>query len=275
MAVQRNAKSRRLALRRPPARSLPAAADWDTKIIDGWGLQGYDKKTPPIIKSRKRTAPTVTEYPMKFIKDESGHPSPPGLAAHEEQQDGETLLNATIGDDVYIDTADLCARVVYELKQHSIPQSCFAEKILCRSQGTLSDLLRNPRPWNELKSGRETFRRMFNWLQQPLHVRLTILDMYNGPNVSRAAENQRRTSSSKTAKAEEKSPPASASKKGRFVFTDVQKRTLMAIFNETQRPSREMQETIARHLSLSPSSVANFFMNQRRRHRKQEESFAE
>uniref|UniRef100_A0A914RZ74 CUT domain-containing protein n=1 Tax=Parascaris equorum TaxID=6256 RepID=A0A914RZ74_PAREQ len=49
-----------------------------------------------------------------------------------------------------------------------------------RSQGTLSDLLRNPKPWNKLKSGRETFRRMFNWVQQPLELRLGILDMYKG-----------------------------------------------------------------------------------------------
>lgn len=89
-------------------------------------------------------------------------------------------LNVELDSDAYIDTKDLCERIALELKQNSIPQSIFAEKILCRSQGTLSDLLRNPRPWNELKSGRETFRRMFNWLQQPLHVRLSILDMYNG-----------------------------------------------------------------------------------------------
>jgi hypothetical protein len=89
-------------------------------------------------------------------------------------------LNAEIDDDIYIDTKELCKRIAYELKQHSIPQAIFAERILCRSQGTLSDLLRNPKPWNRLKSGRETFRRMFNWVQQPLHVRLSILDMYKG-----------------------------------------------------------------------------------------------
>lgn len=89
-------------------------------------------------------------------------------------------LNAEIEDDIYIDTKDLCKRVAYELKQHSIPQAIFAERILCRSQGTLSDLLRNPKPWNRLKSGRETFRRMYNWLQQELNIRLSILDMYKG-----------------------------------------------------------------------------------------------
>lgn len=55
---------------------------------------------------------------------------------------------------------------------------CLIKNPVFRSQGTLSDLLRNPKPWNKLKSGRETFRRMFNWVQQPLELRLGILDMY-------------------------------------------------------------------------------------------------
>ncbi|PIO63715.1 CUT domain protein, partial [Teladorsagia circumcincta] len=93
-------------------------------------------------------------------------------------KDSNDPLNAEIDDDIYIDTKELCKRIAYELKQHSIPQAIFAERILCRSQGTLSDLLRNPKPWNKLKSGRETFRRMFNWVQQPLAMRLGILDMY-------------------------------------------------------------------------------------------------
>lgn len=40
-----------------------------------------------------------------------------------------------------------------------------------------------------------------------------------------------------------------------------------AIFKETQRPSREMQQTIAEHLNLDLSTVQNFFMNARRRSR--------
>jgi len=60
-------------------------------------------------------------------------------------------------------------------------------------------------------------------------------------------------------------PPASAPKKPRLVFTDLQRRTLQAIFKETKRPSKEMQVTIARQLGLDPSTVSNFFMNARRR----------
>ncbi|EYC24499.1 hypothetical protein Y032_0013g1933 [Ancylostoma ceylanicum] len=38
-----------------------------------------------------------------------------------------------------------------------------------------------------------------------------------------------------------------------------------AIFKETKRPSREMQLTISQQLGLDPTTVANFFMNARRR----------
>ncbi|KAL7073074.1 hypothetical protein ACQ4LE_007999 [Meloidogyne hapla] len=177
-------------------------------------------------------------------------------------------LNAEIDDEIYIDTKDLCKRVAYELKQHSIPQAIFAERILCRSQGTLSDLLRNPKPWNRLKSGRETFKRMYNWLQQPLNIRLSILDMYKGPMPSgiipppTPAQNSRHHHRRRSA-GEDGQPL----KRPRLVFTDIQKRTLQAIFKETQRPSREMQQTIAEHLRLDMSTVSNFFMNARRRSR--------
>ncbi|KAI4494275.1 hypothetical protein M0802_009144 [Mischocyttarus mexicanus] len=62
-----------------------------------------------------------------------------------------------------------------ELKRYSIPQAIFAQRVLCRSQGTLSDLLRNPKPWSKLKSGRETFRRMWKWLQEPEFQRMSAL----------------------------------------------------------------------------------------------------
>lgn len=61
------------------------------------------------------------------------------------------------------------------MKRYSIPQAIFAQRVLCRSQGTLSDLLRNPKPWSKLKSGRETFRRMAKWLQEPEYQRMSAL----------------------------------------------------------------------------------------------------
>jgi nuclear factor 6 (one cut domain family protein 1) len=54
-------------------------------------------------------------------------------------------------------------------------------------------------------------------------------------------------------------------KKPRMVFTEIQRRTLVAIFREIKRPSKEIQATIAEQLGLKVSTVVNFFMNARRR----------
>ena len=67
---------------------------------------------------------------------------------------------------------------------------------------------------------------------------------------------------------EQQQPKERTPKKPRLVFTDIQRRTLHAIFKETKRPSKEMQATIAKQLGLEVSTVANFFMNARRRYHK-------
>uniref|UniRef100_A0A914C4W8 One cut domain family member n=1 Tax=Acrobeloides nanus TaxID=290746 RepID=A0A914C4W8_9BILA len=145
-----------------------------------------------------------------------------------------------------LNTRELAQRISAELKRYSIPQAIFAQRVLCRSQGTLSDLLRNPKPWSKLKSGRETFRRMAKWLQEPEFQRMSALRMA----ACKRKEDQISHVTSPT-------PP----KKPRLVFTDIQRRTLQ----ETKRPSREMQLTISQQLGLDPTTVANFFMNARRR----------
>ena len=83
--------------------------------------------------------------------------------------------NSSSGETEEINTKDLAQRISAELKRYSIPQAIFAQRVLCRSQGTLSDLLRNPKPWSKLKSGRETFRRMYKWLEEPEFQRMSAL----------------------------------------------------------------------------------------------------
>lgn len=41
------------------------------------------------------------------------------------------------------------------------------------------DLLRNPKPWNKLKSGRDTFKRMHDWLNQSDEQKLKQLDLWD------------------------------------------------------------------------------------------------
>ncbi|XP_034265468.1 hepatocyte nuclear factor 6 [Pantherophis guttatus] len=148
-----------------------------------------------------------------------------------------------------IDTKDVAQRITTELKRYSIPQAIFAQRVLCRSQGTLSDLLRNPKPWSKLKSGRETFRRMWKWLQEPEFQRMSAL----------------RLAACKRKEQDQGKDGGNALKKPRLVFTDVQRRTLYAIFKENKRPSKELQITISHQLGLELSTVSNFFMNARRR----------
>ncbi|XP_064601574.1 homeobox protein onecut-like isoform X2 [Liolophura sinensis] len=167
-----------------------------------------------------------------------------------------------------INTKELAQKISSELKRYSIPQAVFAQRVLCRSQGTLSDLLRNPKPWSKLKSGRETFRRMWKWLQEPEFQRMSALRLAGAvdKNITYQAKFETPTSC-KRKEQEQQSPPQEnrPPKKPRLVFTDIQRRTLHAIFKETKRPSKEMQATIAQQLGLEVTTVANFFMNARRR----------
>ncbi|XP_077577048.1 one cut domain, family member, like [Stigmatopora nigra] len=149
-----------------------------------------------------------------------------------------------------INTRDVAQRIITELKRYSIPQAIFAERILCRSQGTLSDLLRNPKPWAKLKSGRETFKRMSRWLQEPEFQRMASLRL-------EACKRKEQEQS----KLERNQGP----KRTRLVFTDLQRRTLLAIFRENHRPTKDLQVTISQQLGLELSTVSNFFMNARRR----------
>ncbi|XP_034234188.1 hepatocyte nuclear factor 6 [Thrips palmi] len=160
-----------------------------------------------------------------------------------------------------INTKDLAQRISAELKRYSIPQAIFAQRVLCRSQGTLSDLLRNPKPWSKLKSGRETFRRMWKWLQEPELQRMSALRLA-AAQVPQQKPSRRRPGEDADSDSESS---GTVHKKPRLVFTDLQRRTLQAIFKETKRPSKEMQVTIARQLGLEPTTVGNFFMNARRR----------
>jgi hypothetical protein len=92
-----------------------------------------------------------------------------------------------------INTKDLAQRISAELKRYSIPQAIFAQRVLCRSQGTLSDLLRNPKPWSKLKSGRETFRRMAKWLQEPEYKRMSELRLAGESHIfNRTSDNSSR-----------------------------------------------------------------------------------
>lgn len=99
----------------------------------------------------------------------------PVQAVHLQTRGGDRHMDGKNEPMEEINTKELAQKISSELKRYSIPQAVFAQRVLCRSQGTLSDLLRNPKPWSKLKSGRETFRRMWKWLQEPEFQRMSAL----------------------------------------------------------------------------------------------------
>ncbi|KAI6236444.1 HrHNF-6 [Aphelenchoides besseyi] len=163
-----------------------------------------------------------------------------------------------------LNTRELAQRISAELKRYSIPQAIFAQRVLCRSQGTLSDLLRNPKPWSKLKSGRETFRRMAQWLSVPEVKRMSELRLAVVLACKRKEE-QHQSGNTTQQTQHQPTTQSSAPKKPRLVFTPIQRQALQSIFKNTQRPSRELQVTISQHLGLDVNTIANFFMNARRR----------
>lgn len=84
-------------------------------------------QTPASVASRKRTSSASAsqsrqrQQSLSLSKDAPSSTGNAGSASGEDE-----------GDDIYIDTKELCNRIAYELKAHSIPQAVFAERVLCR-----------------------------------------------------------------------------------------------------------------------------------------------
>jgi len=67
-------------------------------------------------------------------------------------------------DNNVLDTADVAQFVRHVLIARNIGQRQFARSVLGLSQGTVSELLAKPKPWDRLsEKGRESYRRMYQW----------------------------------------------------------------------------------------------------------------
>src|SRR5450631_4411217 len=70
------------------------------------------------------------------------------------------------------DTTQIARDIRNAVKEIGVSQSVSATRVLGVTQGTLSTLLNNPKPWPALKSGKGIFLHMLSWLQLPLECRL-------------------------------------------------------------------------------------------------------
>lgn len=63
-----------------------------------------------------------------------------------------------------LDTLHIARRVRELLSIHNVGQRLFAKYILGLSQGTVSELLSKPKPWDKLtEKGRDSYRKMHAW----------------------------------------------------------------------------------------------------------------
>lgn len=167
-------------MQQSPVLSPPSSGS--VRSPDGGGMgSGFGSGLSSLNGLNQHTSAPPGLVQISHVIREPSSPSPPLLTL---QTQGKNINNATLlqntsvsapTDGEEINTKELAQRISAELKRYSIPQAIFAQRVLCRSQGTLSDLLRNPKPWSKLKSGRETFRRMYKWLQEPEFQRMSAL----------------------------------------------------------------------------------------------------
>ncbi|CAH1153320.1 unnamed protein product [Phaedon cochleariae] len=263
----------------PPSASLNSpdgtlVTSFSSTNLNGLGLQNHPPTLVQIAPPQRDCSPSppvVTLQAAPSVNQHQQSQQQTMQISTKNSSPGSLSVPAIAADVEEINTKELAQRISAELKRYSIPQAIFAQRVLCRSQGTLSDLLRNPKPWSKLKSGRETFRRMWKWLQEPEFQRMSALRLaaaqipQRGSSWSPQGPPKESTSCKRKEEHTNNSEQLPTPKKPRLVFTDLQRRTLQAIFKETKRPSKEMQVTIARQLGLEPTTVGNFFMNARRR----------
>ena len=72
-----------------------------------------------------------------------------------------------------LDTLQIARRVRELLSIHNIGQRLFAKYVLGLSQGTVSELLSKPKPWDKLtEKGRDSYRKMHAWAADDASVLL-------------------------------------------------------------------------------------------------------
>uniref|UniRef100_A0A0N4ZQM8 One cut domain family member n=1 Tax=Parastrongyloides trichosuri TaxID=131310 RepID=A0A0N4ZQM8_PARTI len=170
-----------------------------------------------------------------------------------------SLATTTLDESSFtINTHELCNFVADEIKKCSVSQSLFAKRVLNRSQGTLSDILRNPKPWDKLKTGKNTFKRMYEWSLLPEKERRIILTS-DKDIIFQCREDDDKDIGRKRKKAP------------RIIYTKEQKEYLNKKFIENRKPCKQGLQEIAETVNLPYRCVSNFFMNTRRKCDKEEE----
>uniref|UniRef100_A0AAZ3RUW2 DNA-binding protein SATB n=1 Tax=Oncorhynchus tshawytscha TaxID=74940 RepID=A0AAZ3RUW2_ONCTS len=215
---------------------------------------------------------------------------PYGEPSGGESQPGTPLLGPSTGLSIQetiamspeLDTYVLTKKVKEVLTDNNLGQRLFGESILGLTQGSVSDLLARPKPWQKLSlKGREPFVRMQFWLQDPQKVE-KLMDM---KRLEKKAYLKRRHSSLSDSRSvdgglagpdflQSASPQHQRrtqlyQKKVRVVLGPEEKEALKRAYQEKPYPSPKTIEELASQLNLKTSTVINWFHNYRSRIRRE------
>lgn len=104
-------------------------------------------------------------------------PTPPPAHLHPEMKAAATLNQLAMSHE-WVDTVNVAFRIKEVLNEQNIGQRLFGEHVLGLSQGSVSDILSRPKPWEKLTlKGREPFVKMVQFLSDPSYIeRLKVIN---------------------------------------------------------------------------------------------------
>ncbi|KAL7070994.1 hypothetical protein ACQ4LE_009880 [Meloidogyne hapla] len=146
----------------------------------------------PSLTTTKQNYFTPPSHPAKKTPNNSGGTKSNNLPHHHsaatakpfspEEQKLVNELEARIDANIvklgncHLNTTELAVQCTRLMREYSIGQRLFARTVMCKvsqSQGSLSELLSKPRPWNKLTDkGRDSFRRIFGWISDDFAIDL-------------------------------------------------------------------------------------------------------
>ncbi|CAI2352941.1 unnamed protein product [Caenorhabditis sp. 36 PRJEB53466] len=148
-------------------------------------------------------------------------------------------------EDSPFDLKSLCHQVKSTMLFDRVTQKRLGRQLLGMGQGTVSEMLKNRKTWQELtRKGREAYKTMREWVNASQEDRRRMLERV-GPEP-------------------EPKPRGEKKKQARTVFTDEQKTVLKEAFQRFQKPSAEQVSRLAEQLGLEEAVVYLHFQNARR-----------
>lgn len=113
---------------------------------------------------------TASVHSGSFHMDTSSSSAQPSGSLLCPDMSGYVKMESVESDDG-LDTSAVALRIRDILLTHNIGQRQFAKQVLNLSQGTVSELLSKPKPWDKLtEKGRESYRKMQLWANDETNI---------------------------------------------------------------------------------------------------------